>query len=432
MHEDLDVGGGDGGVTELDALRDHALLVGAAQVAAAEVEKHRSAFAQAVDSDRLSAEALGWCQGLAPAHERPYYFHPERPTEVLFSVDDLRALIDGHARALREAELEKLAAERGPLFADIERCIIIRAAQTVEQEYSEARSLARAAAAAAAAHEAAVLAAAIPAAKDASGSEEADALEVQASEARGSAASSQAEAREAAKAGDFAAAVALKAKAAEAEKRASELDEQALQCRAEAAERMISARVRAEAEAEAEVARVAARRDDFYLPATLEERCAAEVARLQACRDSSIDAGDYEAAGQDNDKAKAYASLVPKLQGLAWMQWHREDMEAARMREEVESLRHNLAMAEAKARAEAEARAQAEAEKAKAQAETEKAQARAKGRLQRLWGVPPALLLLASLRRMSALGASCCHLHSACSLARTCSSCSRSRLLSAR
>ena len=81
-----------------------------------------------------------------------------------------------------------------------------------------------------------------------------------------------------------------------------------------------------------------------------------------------------------------------------------------------------MAEAEAKARAEAEARAQAEAEKAKAQAEAEKAQARAKGRLQRLWGVPPALLLLASLRRMSALGASCCHLHSACSLARTCSS----------
>jgi hypothetical protein len=328
------------GVTALDALRDHAPLVGAARIAAAEVEKQRSAFAQAVDRDRLSAEALGWCQGLAPAHERPYYFHTERPNEVLFSVEDLCASIDAQARALREAELEKLADEHGPLFADIERCISIRAAQTVEQENAEARSLARAAAAAATTHEAAVLAAAIPASR----SEEADALEEQASEARDAAASSHAEASCCRCRGEFAAAVPLKAEAGEAEKRASELDKRALQCRAEAAERTIGARARAEAEAEAEVARVAARRDNFYLPASLQERCTAEVARLQACRDSSVDAGDYEAAGQHNANAKAYASLVPKLQGLAWMQWKREDTEAARAREEVESLRrHKLA-----------------------------------------------------------------------------------------
>ena len=317
---------------------------------AAEVEKHRNAFAQAVDRDCLAAQALGWCQGLAPGYERAYYFHPDRPTEVVFSVDDVRALLDSRASMLREAELEKLAAEYGMLFVDIERCISLRAKHTVEQEHAEARWLASAAAAAAS------FAAAIPSAEEASRSEKADALEVQASEARHSAAFSHAEAKKAAKAGDFAAAVVLKAKAVEAQKCASELDEQVLQCRAEAAERMMSARATAKAEAEAKFAHVAARRGIFYLPATLEERCVAEVARLQACRDCSIEAADYEAAEQANDKAMAYASLVPKLQGLAWMQWRSEDMQAAKVREEVEMLRQKLAEAKAKIEAQAKLR----------------------------------------------------------------------------
>ncbi len=364
MPKDLDVASNNGIAPELAPVAE-----AAAQVAAAEVEKHRSAFAQAADRDRLTAEALGWRQGLAPAHDRPYYFHPERPAEVLFSVDNLRALIDGRAKTLLEAKREemfnKLAAEYGPLFADIERCIIVRSACTVEQEYAEARLLSRAAFSAAAA--------ATPETETATSLKEADALTTQASKARDSAASSHAEAKKAAKAGDFAAAVALNDEAVKAEKLASELEKRALQWSAEAVERATEGRVRAEAE----VARVAAQRDNFYLPATLEERCAAEVARLQACRDSSIEAGDYEAAGQYNAKANAYASLVPKLQGLAWMQWRSEDREAARVREEVKTLRQKLAGAEAtiEAHTKVEATARAEA-KARAQEEEEKAKAR--------------------------------------------------------
>jgi hypothetical protein len=406
------------GEAEQEALRIRANIARAARIAATEVEKQRASLEQAIEHDCVVAEQLGWTQALAPAHGRPYYFHPDCPTEVFYSVDDLRSLAADRARAAaqqqREVELQRLAADYGPLFADIERCIDARAGQTVEDVRALSRALAAASfkggcpdadrleqeaeLARAGAHAAALPKACVESA-------EADDLETRATAAREAATEAHSQARAAAQSGDFAGAKEIKAAALASDALSRDLDDQALLARASAAERTRSSvatrlahaaaldeqarQLRVAASAKA--ARAAAARDEFDLPATLQDRCAKEVARLRSAIDAGIQVADSEAVAQLDAKAKAYAALAVKLQALAVFQWLGEEEQAAagkaslvaaiaeisRLRDDVERL--EKVCAEAAARAEADASARADAE-AKSRLATSRAEADAKAR----------------------------------------------------